>query len=393
MPNRSLSNRMKLRTPKRWQRTSRGQALVEMAVLIPLLALLLVMAVDLGRVFFGWVSLTNSARIGANYAAQFPDTWTTGDIPKNQKYERLIRDNLAGCALDSVVSPGSADSIDDPTFTQKDSTALTPANREPKVGDLTKVQLHCKFSLLTPLAGILVGDEITIGAASTFPVRAGEFASPGGGGVGAPPCIGVRVPDLRTMTVDQASDFWTNVSGFTGAFTASPSGQPDYIVQTQATTPGASIGACVDPSTTVYVTATAPPPCPAGQQQVPNLIGLTVDQARLTWSAAFSGGFSPSSGHGTDSVLSQTTSPSNVAAGGCLASTGSVTVTYGAPPVPQCDVPDMIGYTGNEARTRWSVAGFTRTLTVQGNATWTVLTQDPQQPARVACDIQGKVTT
>ena len=40
--------------------------------MLPILALLLVMAVDFGRVFFGWVALQNAARIGADYAASGP---------------------------------------------------------------------------------------------------------------------------------------------------------------------------------------------------------------------------------------------------------------------------------------------------------------------------------
>ena len=51
----------------------RGQALVEFALVLPLLALLLVMALDFGRVFFGWVALQNAARIGANYAGHTPN--------------------------------------------------------------------------------------------------------------------------------------------------------------------------------------------------------------------------------------------------------------------------------------------------------------------------------
>ena len=50
---------------RREKPVSRGQAMVEFALVLPLLALLLVVAIDFGRVFFGWVSLTNAARVGA----------------------------------------------------------------------------------------------------------------------------------------------------------------------------------------------------------------------------------------------------------------------------------------------------------------------------------------
>lgn len=362
--------------------------MVEFALILPILVLLLVMAIDFGRVFFGWVSLTNAARIGANYAAQFPDTWETGDADNNATYERLIADNLAGCDLQSRSNPSSSDVIDDPQFSDQNGDL---DNNE--AGDFALVQLSCRFDLITPLAGFIIGDQLTIGADSTFPIRAGDFTGPGGGGIGAPPCAGVRVPDVRTMTVQQASDFWTD-SGFSGAFTADPTGQPDYIVQTQALTPTANIGDCVDPSSSVFVTAVAPPPCPSGQAQVPNLLNELVPDARTAWTdAGFTGSFSPASGFTTDVVLTQTTGPTDVAPGGCLSDSGSVTVTTGDPPVPQCPVPNMVGHTGTEAEQLWTTAGFTRSLTVQGRASNPVLTQDPQYPADVACDIQGKVKT
>lgn len=358
---------------------SRGQALVEFAIVLPILALLLVMAVDFGRVFFGWVSVTNASRIGADYAAQHPDAWALSNTDQMDRYEELITNNNGGCELAA---------IPDPTFTDANGDGL---NRES--GDRVNVPLHCTVDMITPLAGLIVGSTVDIRADSTFPVRSGQFAGPGGGGPGNPPCSGVRVPDLRLMTVSQGQQFWID-SGFTGSFTASPTGQPDYIIQTQTLTPSAAVNACVDPSTTVFVTAIAPPPCPVGQAQVPQLVGMLLPDARTAWSAAgFGGGFTPSSGNDTKVVLTQTTGPTQVLPGGCLdAATGSVTVTYGDPPPAQCQVPNMVGHTTTDASNEWRAAGFTRNLQVQGPA-GIVKTQDPQYPALVNCDIAGRVRT
>lgn len=353
--------------------------MVEFAIMLPILALLLVMALDFGRVFFGWVSVTNAARIGADYAAQFPDAWATGNAVQQARFEELIRDNNTGCAIPDIA---------DPTF--RDTNA---DGQQRESGDHVEVVLTCTLDMLTPLASMVVGSAVTMSADSTFPVRAGDFTGPGGGGTGNPPCSGVRVPDMRLMTVSQASQFWTD-SGFTGAFTASPTGQPDYIVQTQTLTPSAAVNACVDPSSSVFVTAIAPPPCPTGQAQVPQMAGMLLPDARAAWSAAgFGGGFTPSSGNNAKVVLTQTTSPTVVLPGGCLAAaTGHATVTYGDPPPAQCNVPNMVGRPSGTAGTMWTGAGFTRTLTVQGGA-GIVKTQDPQFPALVACDIAGKVKT
>ncbi len=55
-----------------WHHT-RAQALVEMALLLPLLLLLILGAVDFGRLFMTKFILTNAAREGANYIAYFYD--------------------------------------------------------------------------------------------------------------------------------------------------------------------------------------------------------------------------------------------------------------------------------------------------------------------------------
>ncbi len=51
-------------------RTSGGQSLVELSMLLPILLLLLLGGIDFGRVYFAHVSVTNAARNGADYAAR-----------------------------------------------------------------------------------------------------------------------------------------------------------------------------------------------------------------------------------------------------------------------------------------------------------------------------------
>lgn len=45
----------------------RGQSLVELALTLPLLMLILLGTLDLGRIFFGYVTITNASREGARY--------------------------------------------------------------------------------------------------------------------------------------------------------------------------------------------------------------------------------------------------------------------------------------------------------------------------------------
>ena len=51
---------------------AKGQSAVELAVVVPVLALLLVVVADFARVFFVSISVNNAARAGAQYGSQKP---------------------------------------------------------------------------------------------------------------------------------------------------------------------------------------------------------------------------------------------------------------------------------------------------------------------------------
>jgi hypothetical protein len=55
---------------------SRGQELVEFAIVLPLLLLIVFGVLDLGRLFHALITITNAAREGARYAMIFPDDLT-----------------------------------------------------------------------------------------------------------------------------------------------------------------------------------------------------------------------------------------------------------------------------------------------------------------------------
>lgn len=65
-------------------RRSRGQATIEMALLLPLLLVLVLGAVEFGRLFFTHIVITNAAREGAFYLATHSDDYDsgTGNAPK-----------------------------------------------------------------------------------------------------------------------------------------------------------------------------------------------------------------------------------------------------------------------------------------------------------------------
>ena len=58
--------------PVRRGSLSVGQSLVEFALVLPVVLLILLLTIDVGRLYYGWVNLQNAARIEANYAALHP---------------------------------------------------------------------------------------------------------------------------------------------------------------------------------------------------------------------------------------------------------------------------------------------------------------------------------
>ena len=57
------------RSLRRFIGDKRGQSLVEFGLMLPVLMLLVLGAIDFGRVYFAYISVTNGARNGADYAS------------------------------------------------------------------------------------------------------------------------------------------------------------------------------------------------------------------------------------------------------------------------------------------------------------------------------------
>jgi len=237
---------------RRHRNVSRGQALVEFALILPLLVLLLVMAIDGGRVFFGWVALQNAGRIGADYAASHADAW---DGPpdaiqqdQRERYELLIRQDLQslGCQDTTVVPAPNFDPDGDGTSDFSD-------------GALVRVDLDCAFALLTPLAEVALGGPVTLHARADFAVN--RTINTGlGPVVDPPPPMGCDanervVPDMVDITVPirmhNARDLWVAAGFAESKFSpAVTNPNKNKTVLTQSRTEGS----CLDLDGDVVVT-------------------------------------------------------------------------------------------------------------------------------------------
>jgi hypothetical protein len=219
-----------------------GQSMAEFALTVPMALLMVLFGLDFGRVFLGWVTLNQAAREAANYAAMNPTAWTLPyNIAVQAEYSRLVTAEAAdiNCAMPSPIQA--------PTFPNGTG-----------IGAPALVELHCNFSLITPLIGILMGNPIPVSASSAFPVRTGNIE-----GVPVAPILPTASP-APTATAAPTP-------------TAGPTPTP---------TPTAAPGATPTPVPTPTPTPTPTPvPTPATCTVV-SLLNVQTSRAQADWSAA-----------------------------------------------------------------------------------------------------------
>lgn len=252
---------------------SRGQSLVEFALVLPVLMIVLLFAIDFGRAFYSWVILQNASRIGANYASLNPELWETNPTVVPTVYSDLISKDWGAIDCDAPTAPLFVDSPGDTS-----SAGQTP-DTSFDVGDSVRVTLTCPFRPLTPIISGILGNSIQLVATSEFRIRSGDIAgldndlqipkpstttpspvptaTPTSGPTPTPtppptppPCL--VVPNLALEaggpeTVAQARAEW-QAAGFTGAFL--PNGQNNRIVTGQ----NQLVGVCLPAATAVTVT-------------------------------------------------------------------------------------------------------------------------------------------
>jgi hypothetical protein len=334
---------------------SRGQSLVEFAIFIPVLVTILLVAVDVGRVYLGWVNLSNVARIGANFAAQNPTAWEGGgDSLIQARYRTLMGKDASGidCSLPSTLPA--------PTF---------PDTSDPyALGSRVRVDLSCNFSLITPFLSNLVGDgagHISVGYAAIFTIRTGSVD-------------GVVINGAAATGTPTAAPTSTLVSVATPTLTPTDTPTPEPT-STRTLAPGETPTPTPDPTETPTPTPVATP--------------LTISFYGESTSTDASGGGPPGSTDENQIVgiptlavtFHNTTNASNP--GGCLWDFGdgatsnscgnnvdhsytdrgtfNVTLTIDGYALTRsnyvlvgCKVPAFAGVHENSAATNWTNAGF-----------------------------------
>ena len=322
------------------RRMPRGQSLVELAIVLPVLLLLVGGAVDLGRLFSAQVAISNAAKEGAFFGATSPRC----DEPK------------AGCVDPRTVSwhvEEEVAGVDPLTYTVECLSGGSPVSVEVCAeDDMYRVTVEHHFALVTPILSAIFGNGIDLRSTANavvfneaFDPNATPFPLPSSSTAPTPSPGTCVVPDFVGTRANDADDTW-DAAGFSGSVTEDGNG--NFTISSQSLAAGSTqscgTGITVSeapPSPTPAVTPAPTPTQPGATPTptpfpsptpscsvVPNLVGMTVGQARSAWTAAgFTGSFTPANGQTNKTVTNQVTNPAS-APGQCIAPTASVTVTY-----------------------------------------------------------------
>jgi hypothetical protein len=182
---------------------TKGQSLVEFALILPIFLLLVAGALDLGRVFYANISLNNAAREGAFQASQTPDSYAANQ-PCNTATNMIICRVLLESKDSAVaIQPGDV------------SMTCSEPGCPKEAGSMVTVDVHGTFTLVTPLlSSIFGGQTIQLHSSATAqveylpdPVTATVPPSPVADFSGSPrtgvasSCTTVTFTDLSTGTV------------------------------------------------------------------------------------------------------------------------------------------------------------------------------------------------
>jgi hypothetical protein len=155
----------RVRTPRtRGPNSSRGQSLVEFALVVPILLLVFAAAADLGRAFYAYVAIENGVKEGAFFGSRAP--LCTDDVAAGCGNPRNVEWRVRN-ELEDLRNPDGTQLS--PTVECLDqSSGVAHANMtECAEGDTYRVALSYPFRFLTPILGDLLGGGIDLGADSS----------------------------------------------------------------------------------------------------------------------------------------------------------------------------------------------------------------------------------
>ena len=188
------------RTPSRRASRSQGQAIVELALILPIFLILLASALDLGRLFYAQISINDAAREATLEASRNPTSFisNTACTSANKDSNRVMC-RATNEARGSFVTVAPADVAM--------ACSTTPCPAIPVLGQTVSVTVTGHFRLITPLLSFMFGGQDT------------SFASTASAQLLAtPPAVVVPGP-VAAFTLSPATGLTPLVVSFTDAST------------------------------------------------------------------------------------------------------------------------------------------------------------------------------
>jgi hypothetical protein len=139
----------------------RGQAMVELALVLPVLLLIMMGIFDFGRAVFAYNSLSNAAREGARIA--IVDQTVTAGVPVGATE---AANQASGLGLDA--SDPAAVKV---SYLLPDLSGPCPTRT---INCVARVEVHYDFTAITPIIGSVIG-PIALSATTELPI---EFTKP-----------------------------------------------------------------------------------------------------------------------------------------------------------------------------------------------------------------------
>jgi PKD repeat protein len=382
---------------------SRGQSLVEFALVLPVILFLTLIALDFGRVYLGYINLQNMARIASNFAANNPEAWgASPDLADQDRYRNQILADAttSNCQLPQV---GGSPVVPDPVFVDGDGDGDAT-----DLGDRVSVVLRCTFGVITPGISNVLGSSVAVSASAEFPVKAGMSGVASGGagpiagnppnaaftadGTVSPGSITVVGPTVDVEFRDTSGGnptgwAWNFADGVTSTaqdplqhtFTCAVS-SCSFIVSMKASNAVGSSTAML----TVVVLGSSDVNFTSNKQAGTAPLAVTFTDTSTTGGTAWEWTFGDG-GTATTQNASHTYFATGTYAVG-------LTVTYPSPIGPKtttknayitvavgtCSVPKLNGVKYNDAQATWNSAGFTGTVSRDvgaGNGNFTITSQ------------------
>ncbi len=153
------------RTPRiRDRRRSRGQSLVEFALVVPILLLVFAAAADLGRAFYAYVAIENGVKEGAFFGSRAP--LCTDDAAAGCTNPRNVEWRVQN-ELESLRNPDGTQLIPTVECLDQASGAAHANMTDCAAGDMYVVTLTYPFKFLTPILGDILGGTLNLSADSS----------------------------------------------------------------------------------------------------------------------------------------------------------------------------------------------------------------------------------